>query len=162
MQIRTITSADHPQLAEIYRQGIATGNATFQTVPTDWETWDKGHLEVCRLAVFEGEKMAGWAALSPVSSRCVYAGVAELSIYIAADYRGKGIGKLLLTKLVEDSENAGFWTLQAGIFPENAASIQLHKSCGFREIGYRERIGQMNGIWRNNIILERRSNIVGV
>jgi phosphinothricin acetyltransferase len=162
MQIRTITSADHAQLAEIYRQGIATGNATFQTVSTDWEMWDKGHLEVCRLAVFEGEKMAGWAALSPVSSRCVYAGVAELSIYIAADYRGKGIGKLLLTKLVEDSENAGFWTLQAGIFPENTASIQLHKSCGFREIGYRERIGQMNGVWRNNIILERRSKIVGV
>ena len=106
--------------------------------------------------------MAGWAALSPVSSRCVYAGVAEVSIYIADKYRGKGIGKILFSQLIKESEDNGLWTLQSGIFPENIGSIKLHEACGFRQVGYKEKIGKMNGIWRNNIILERRSKTVGI
>ena len=150
------------QMANIYLEGIATGMATFQTEAPDWDEWDNNHLSNCRIAVFTDEQMAGWAALSPVSGRCVYAGVAEVSIYMAAKYRGKGIGKLLLLDLIKQSEQAGFWTLQSGIFPNNIASIKLHEQCGFRQIGYREKIGKKDGIWHDNIIMERRSKLIGV
>lgn len=162
MEITKIEVGHYPQVAEIYLQGIATGIATFQTEATDWETWDKSHLPNCRIAAFEGNQMAGWAALSPVSSRCVYAGVAEVSIYIAENFRGKGVGKYLLSKLIEESEAAGLWTLQSGIFSDNIASIKLHEQCGFRVIGYREKIGKKDGIWKDNIIMERRSQVVGI
>ena len=150
------------QMANIYLEGIATGMATFQTEAPDWDEWDNNHLSNCRRAVFADEQMAGWAALSPVSSRCVYAGVAEVSIYMAAKYRGKGIGKLLLLDLIKESEQAGFWTLQSGIFPNNIPSIRLHEQCGFRQIGYREKIGKKDGIWHDNIIMEKRSRLIGV
>ena len=150
------------QMANIYLEGIATGMATFQTEAPDWDEWDNNHLSNCRRAVFADEQMVGWAALSPVSSRSVYAGVAEVSIYMAAKYRGKGIGKLLLLDLIKQSEQAGFWTLQSGIFPNNIASIKLHEQCGFRQIGYREKIGKKDGIWHDNIIMERRSKLIEV
>ena len=162
MEIRKIEVGYYPQVAAIYLQGIATGVATFQIEATDWEAWDKSHLPICRIAVFENNQMAGWAALSPVSSRCVYAGVAEVSIYIAENFRGKGVGKILLSKLIEESEAGGFWTLQSGIFAENTGSIKLHEQCGFRIIGYREKIGKKDDVWKDNIIMERRSKIVGL
>jgi L-amino acid N-acyltransferase YncA len=162
MEIKPIKENNYSAIAEIYLQGIATGHATFQTEAPEWEAWDKGHLSFCRLAAFEGNEMLGWAALSPVSSRCVYGGVVEVSIYIATNARGKGIGKLLFEKLIKESEENGLWTLQSGIFPENIGSIKLHEDMGFRKIGFREKIGNMNGVWRDNVIMERRSKIVGV
>ena len=162
MDIIKIEEQHYPQIATIYLQGIATGNATFQTEAATWADWDKSHLQHSRLAAFVENEMAGWAALSPVSSRCVYAGVAEVSIYIADKFRGKGIGKILFSQLIKSSEVNNLWTLQSGIFPENIGSIRLHENCGFRAIGYRERIGQMHGIWRDNIIMERRSKTVGI
>lgn len=162
MEIKPITAELYSQVAGIYLQGLATGIATFQTEAPSWENWDKSHLPNCRLAAVDNNQLAGWAALSPVSSRCVYAGVAEVSIYIAEKFRGRGVGKLLLTKLIEESESAGLWTLQSGIFSENKASIRLHEQCGFRIIGYREKIGQRNGVWKDNIIMERRSKTVGI
>lgn len=162
MEIRNIEAKDYPQVAAIYLQGIATGFATFQTEATNWEEWDKSHLKECRIAAFESNQLAAWAALSPVSSRCVYAGVAEVSIYVAEDFRGKGVGRLLLTELVRQSEATGLWTLQSGIFSENTASIKLHEQCGFRMIGTREKIGMKDGIWKDNILMERRSKTVGI
>jgi len=162
MQITTFNEADYDRVSEIYKQGIETGLATFQDEIPAWNDWDKGHLKACRLAIFSNGKMAGWAALTPVSSRCVYAGVAEVSIYIGEDFRGKGIGKTLLNELVRQSEKEGFWTLQSGIFSENVASITLHETCGFRQIGYREKIGKKNGVWKDNVIMERRSKVVGI
>lgn len=162
MEIRKFTAEDYPQVAAIYLQGIATGNATFQTTAPDWAEWDKSHLADCRIAAFDGSVMAGWAALTPVSSRCVYAGVAEVSVYVAATFRGKGVGKLLLAELAAASEAIGLWTLQSGIFPENTGSIKIHEQCGFRLIGYREKIGKKDGVWRDNIIMERRSKTTGV
>ncbi len=159
--IDTLIPHDWSQVAAIYAEGIATHNATFETTMPDWETWDHAHRADCRLVARDGDQVLGWAALSPVSSRCVYGGVAEVSVYIAAAARGKGIGKALLSALVDVSESAGIWTLQAGIFPENAASIGVHKACGFREVGRRERLGQLHGIWRDVMLLERRSEVVG-
>ncbi len=150
-----------PEVLRIYLEGIATGNATFETEPS-WEKWDSGHLAKCRLIAQQGSKTFGWAAPSPVSSRCVSGGVAEVSVYVAAATRGKGIGKSLLSALIESSENSGLWTLQAGIFPENTASNALHKSFGFREVGRRERIGKMGDSWRDVILLERRSAKAGI
>lgn len=146
---------DWPAVEAIYREGIATGLATFETETPSWERWDAAHRPDCRLVVRAGERVLGWAALSPVSDRCVYAGVAENSIYIAAAARGRGIGKALLRALVEASE-------AAGIFPENAASLALHQVCGFRIVGIRERIGQLHGTWKDVVFLERRSRVVGV
>ncbi len=162
MEIKYIQENSYTAIAEIYLQGIATGNATFQTEAPEWKEWDKSHLPFCRLAAFENGDMLGWAALSPVSSRCVYGGVAEVSIYVANSARGKGIGKKLFARLIKESEENGLWTLQSGIFPENVGSIKLHEQMGFRKIGYREKIGKMNGLWRDNVIMERRSQIVGV
>lgn len=154
-------TAHWQQVKEIYEQGIKTGNATFETSAPEWDTWDKAHLKTCRLVAVENNKLIGWAALVSVSSRCVYAGVAENSIYISEEARGKGIGKKILQKLIEESETENIWTLQTGIFPENKASIKIHEACGFRIIGIRERIGRMNGVWRDTVLLERRSNKVG-
>jgi len=146
----------------IYLEGIATGNATFETEASDWETWDRNHLSFARLAARTGDGVVGWAALSPVSSRRVYAGVAEVSVYVAAAARGMGVGRSLLVALIKEAERNGIWTLQAGIFPENTASVALHKSCGFREVGRRERLGILRGVWRDVILLERRSRTIGV
>jgi phosphinothricin acetyltransferase len=146
----------------IYLQGIATKNATFETDALEWEAWDQGHLDICRFVVRESRNVVAWAALSPVSKRKVYAGVAEVSIYVAESARGKGFGKILLKTLVESSEKAGIWTLQGGIFPENENSIVLHRLCGFRIVGRRERIGNMNGTWRDVVLMERRSKTAGI
>jgi L-amino acid N-acyltransferase YncA len=165
-----------PAVREIYREGIITGNATFETELPDWEKWDSSHRNQCRLIALEprnetaaevliplaGARVLGWAALSAVSSRLVYAGVAEISVYVASSARGCGVGKALLQALVQESEANGIWTLQAGIFPENAASISLHKSCGFREVGVRRRIGKLGVRWRDVLLLERRSATAGV
>ena len=144
----------------IYAAGIATGHATFETRAPDWEVWNAGHLKNCRLVAGRENEILGWAALSPVSGRCVYAGVAEVSVYVAAQAQGQGVGRELLKALVTSSEGEGLWTLQAGIFPENQSSLAIHKHCGFREVGHRERLGKMNGIWRDVLLLERRSPIV--
>lgn len=157
-QIREMLEADWPEVSKIYREGLATNLATFQTECPDWETWNASHLKVCRfVAAIEG-KVAGWVALTAVSSRCVYAGVAEVSVYIGESYRGTGAGKALLTEMIRRSEESGFWTLQSGIMQENVASVRLHESCGFRMVGYREKIAQDRfGRWRNTVLMERRS-----
>lgn len=146
----------------IYLEGIATGNATFEKSAPDWEKWDGEHLRACRLVARSEREVIGWAALSPVSGRCIYAGVAEVSVYVAERVRGGGIGLALLSALVLASEQEGIWTLQAGIFPENTASIELHKRAGFRVVGTRERLGRMDGRWRDVVLMERRSATVGI
>jgi len=161
MQIIPMTADHWPQVKAIYESGIATGNATFQTTAPEWEEWDKAHVKTCRLVAIENSQVTGWAALTAVSGRCVYAGVGEVSVYIHADARGKNAGTQLLQALITASESNGFWTLQAGIFPENTASIKVHEKCGFRLVGRREKIGQMNGLWRDTLLLERRSLITG-
>lgn len=161
LSIKAMLPQDWPQVRAIYLEGIATGNATFAQAAPEWETWDEEHLPAARLAAHGDEQIVGWAALSRVSGRCVYAGVAEVSIYVAERARGCGVGRQLLSRLVTESEGAGIWTLQAGIFPENEASIALHEGAGFRLVGRRERLGQMNGRWRDVVLLERRSPIVG-
>ena len=162
-KIEEMTREDWDGVAKIYLEGINTGKATFQTEIPNWEDWSNGHIKTCRLVARLGNKVLGWCALSPTSSRCVYAGVAEVSLYIGEKYRGKGIGKALLTNLVDLSEKNGFWTLQSGIIKENSASIAVHKSCGFREIGVREKISKMsNDIWHDVVLMERRSTIVGI
>jgi L-amino acid N-acyltransferase YncA len=153
---------DWPAVVAIYREGIDTGDATFEADIPTWEQFDGRHLRDCRLVARVGGTVVGWAALSAVSSRCVYTGVAEVSVYVKASMRGQGMGKTLLTETVKESERVGFWTLQAGIFPENTASLALHKACGFRVVGFRERLGQMNGLWRDVVLLERRSKVVGI
>ncbi|RAK62592.1 GNAT family N-acetyltransferase [Hymenobacter edaphi] len=163
MTIQPLAEAHWPAVKAIYEAGIATGNATFETQAPAWEAWDRAHLGHSRLvAVDEAGTVRGWAALSPVSSRCVYGGVAEISVYIAAEVRGQGLGRQLLQALIADSEAHGIWTLQAGTFEENTASIALHTQAGFRVIGHRERIGQHHGVWRNTVQMERRSPTVGV
>ena len=144
------------EVETIYLEGIAGGNATFETESPGWENWDAKHHRHSRLVALESDRLLGWAAVSPVSTRRVYAGVAEVSIYVAKAARGKGVGRRLLATLLEQAEQNGIWTLQAGIFPENRASIALHKGCGFREVGVRERIGQLRGVWRDVVLLERR------
>jgi L-amino acid N-acyltransferase YncA len=161
-QILVMSAADWPAVRAIYEQGIATGNATFEKSAPEWDRWDAAHLPHCRLLAHSAGEVLAWAALSPVSSRCVYAGVAEVSIYVAACARGQGVGLALLSALVEASERENIWTLQAGIFPENAASIELFRKAGFRVLGRRERLGQMEGRWRDVILMERRSRIAGV
>ena len=161
-EIAPMTERDWPAACEIYVQGIATGNATFERSVPEWKEWDERHLKPCRLVGRIDDTIVGWAALSRVSSRCVYAGVAEVSIYVAENARGHGVGRRLLAALVDASEQNGIWTLQAGIFPENQASIRLHQQAGFRVVGRRERLGCMNGVWRDIVLMERRSTVVGV
>ena len=158
--------ADWEAVRAIYQQGIATGNATFESVVPDWTEWDASHLPNCRLVARAFAGLVGWVALSPVSNRRVYGGVAEVSLYVAAAHRGRGIGAALLGELIEESEKAGIWTLQAGIFPENRGSIDLFRRHGFREVGRREKIGKMTfgdftGQWRDVILMERRSAVAG-
>ncbi|WP_074405502.1 GNAT family N-acetyltransferase [Aquimarina megaterium] len=160
IKIAYFTEEDWPAISAIYKEGIDTGVATFETQLPTWKAWDISHSKPCRIKAIRKNTIAGWAALSPTSKREVYKGVAEVSIYITQKYRGLGIGKLLLSKLIEESEKAGFWTLQAGIFRNNKASIDLHKSLGFREIGYREKVAKLDDIWHDNILLERRSKII--
>jgi L-amino acid N-acyltransferase YncA len=159
--IDQMKASDWEQVRAVYLEGIATGQATFETETPDWEKWDSSHLQECRLTARIDESIAGWAALSPVSSRRVYRGVAEVSVYVAERFRGQGIGRALLQALVDCSEQQGIWTLQAGILAENESSLTLHKNCGFREVGRRERIGRLHGAWRDVILLERRSMTVG-
>lgn len=161
MQIETMLPEHWPAVKKIYEEGIATGNATFQTTAPEWEEWDAAHVKNSRLVATENNEVLGWAALTAVSGRCVYAGVGEVSVYVAAAARGKGIGKILLQALIAESEKNNFWTLQAGIFPENAGSVKIHEDCGFRIIGKREKIGKMNGLWRDTLLLEKRSSITG-
>ncbi|HEX9902275.1 MAG TPA: GNAT family N-acetyltransferase [Acidobacteriota bacterium] len=161
MNIRAMTSADWPAVKAIYQEGLATGQATFEVEVPSRRAWDAGHLPDCRLVAVEEETVLGWAALSRVSNRCVYAGVAEVSLYIAKKARGRGIGRRLLAELVAKSERKGFWTLQAGIFPENKASLAIHRRCGFRVVGRREKLGQMSGRWRDVLLVERRSGKTG-
>ena len=162
IEYRPMVATDYEQVAQIYRQGIATGNATFQQDIPTWEDWDESHLKNCRTVGIMDNKIVGWAALTAVSSRCVYAGVAEVSVYVANNYRGLKIGTKLLEYLIEESEASNIWTLQAGIFPENIASIKIHELLGFRIVGKREKIGKMNGKWRDTFLLERRSVKIGV
>lgn len=162
MQIIPLLPQHWEAVKKIYEEGIATGNATFQTTAPAWEEWDQSHVQQARLVAIENGEVLGWAAITPVSGRCVYAGVGEVSVYVSAAARGKGIGKQLLQVLITESENNNFWTLQAGIFPENAASIAIHQSCGFRIVGTREKIGKMNGSWRDTVLLERRSDKTGI
>ena len=146
----------------IYGEGIATGFATFETEIPNYEIWDTAHIDTCRIVAVENKQILGWAALSPVSSRCVYGGVAEVSVYVSKKFRGRGIGKLLMKTLIHQSEKVGLWTLQSGIFPENKGSIKLHEQMGFRYIGKRERVGKLKGVWKDNVLFERRSQEVGV
>ncbi len=162
IEIEAMRPEDWPAVEAIYREGIATGAATFETEVPPWEVWNRSHREDCRLVAWRMGKAVGWAALTPVSGRCVYAGVAEVSVYVAAAARGQGVGRALLEALVVASEAAGLWTLQAGILRENAASIALHERCGFRVVGVRERLGQLHGEWRDVTLMERRSQDVGV
>lgn len=157
--IRPLLLADWPAVQRIYAEGIATGNATFEQAAPEWEEWDAGKLPRPRLVAEAAGAVWGWAALSPTSKRYVYRGVAEVSVYVAAAARGQGVGRALLAALVEGSEAAGIWTLQAGIFPENGVSIHLHQQCGFRVVGRREKIGQMHGVWRDVLLMERRSRL---
>jgi phosphinothricin acetyltransferase len=160
MEIRDLRPLDWPEVAAIYEDGIRTGNATFETGVPSWELWDAAHPGHRLVAELDG-KVAGWAALVPYSDRCCYSGVAEDSVYVASWARGRGVGRALLEALIALSEAAGIWTLQAGIFPENEASLQLHYGCGFRLVGTRERIGELNGVWRDVLLLERRTEVKG-
>jgi phosphinothricin acetyltransferase len=151
---------DWPAVAAIYDEGIATGDATFETSAPSWAEWDGAHHREHRLVAASGNAIVGWAALAPVSGHCVYAGVAEDSVYVAASARGTGVGRALLRELVAGAERAGIWTIEAGIFPENRASLRLHYTCGFRTVGPRERLGKLDGVWRDVLLLERRSRVV--
>jgi L-amino acid N-acyltransferase YncA len=161
MDMTSLLPGHWPDVKAIYESGIASGHATFQTTAPPWEEWDRGHLPHSRIVALKEGAVIGWAALSPVSARKVYAGVAEVSVYVASEHRGQKVGETLLQALISESESNNIWTLQAGIFPENVASIRIHENCGFRLVGRREKIGCMDGRWRDTILLERRSKNVG-
>jgi phosphinothricin acetyltransferase len=158
----TLLPSDWEQVRDIYLEGIASRNATFETEAPGWERWDAAHLQLGRLVARAAGVVLGWSALSAVSDRCCYSGVAEASLYVGARHRGQGTGKALLQATIDLAERNGIWTLQAGIFPENHASLALVKKCGFREVGRRERLGKIEGVWRDVLLLERRSSVVGV
>ena len=162
MKIRNLNPEDWLPVSEIYEEGIATKMATFEISAGTWEKWDQGHLNESRLVMAEGEEVLGWAALSSVSGRCVYSGVAEVSVYIRSLAKGRGIGTRLLEELIRQSEESGIWTLQAGIFADNHPSIKLHEKMGFRLVGSREKLGQLDGVWRDIVLMERRSVVAGV
>jgi L-amino acid N-acyltransferase YncA len=160
VSIRELRPEDWPAVCAIYEEGIRDGDATFETETPSWERWDAAHPELRLVAERDGS-VVGWAALSPASSRHCYRGVGEVSVYVTEQARGLGLGRELLALLVERSERAGYWTLTAGVFPQNEASLRVHEACGFRVVGVRERIGQLHGVWRDVVFLERRSRIVG-
>ncbi len=163
LTIVPLTRTHWSEVRRIHLEGIATGEATFETDSSpDWDGWSSEHLEAARLAAVDGDRVLGWAALTPVSDRCVYGGVAEVSVYVGSEARGRGVGSLLLRALIDESEESGLWTLQAGIFSENETSIRLHEKYGFRVVGRRERLGKLAGRWRDVMFLERRSDRVGV
>ena len=159
--IQPLTAGHWPAVRAIYEQGIATGNATFETAAPSWEGWDAGHLAGHRPVAVSDGRVVGWAALAPTSGRDAYAGVAEASVYVDAAAAGQGVGRALLERLVAGADDAGIWTVQAGIFPENRASLALHRRCGFRTVGVRERLGKLDGRWRDVVLLERRSPLIG-
>lgn len=159
--IRPMNNSDWSAVSKIYEDGIKTGYATFETSVPSFEDWDENHLSSCRFIAERDGVAIGWAALSPVSSRCVYGGVAEVSVYVDTAYHGLGVGKMLMENLIHKSEKEGLWTLQSGIFPENHGSIRLHEKVGFRKIGYREKVGKLHGVWKDNLLFERRSTTVG-
>ena len=156
-----MTPDDWPAVRCIYADGIATGNATFETETPTWETWDHKHLSACRLTARVGDAVVAWVAISPVSARPCYAGVVEHSVYVAEAMRGRGEGKALLAELVRVSEASGYWTLQSSVFPENQASLAIHLACGFRILGRRKRVAMLNGTWRDTVVVERRSTVAG-
>ena len=158
VEMRDLRPEDWPEVSRIYAEGIATGNATFETAVPSWEEWDAAHLGQQRFVAETGGEVVGWIATAPVSSRCCYAGVAEISAYVAENARGQGVGGALLDRLIETTEAAGVWTLETGVFPENEPSLALLRRFGFREVGVRERIGQLNGVWRDVVLMERRSD----
>jgi phosphinothricin acetyltransferase len=162
VKIRKLEPTDWDAVSEIYAEGIATRSATFETEVPSWESWNGAHISDCRFVAEVGGTVRGWTALSPVSDRCVYGGVAEVSVYVAASSRGHGLGSELLSQVIRASEDAGFWTLQAGLFAENAGSLKLHERAGFRLVGVRERLGKLDGRWRDVLLLERRSEQAGV
>jgi L-amino acid N-acyltransferase YncA len=158
--IDQMSADDWEQVRSIYLEGIKERNSTFETEAPSWDKWDEGHLRYARLVARDGERVLGWAALSPVSKRNVYRGVAEVTVYVTESARGQGTGRRLLQALIDESEKNGIWTLQAAIFPENEASVKLHLRCGFREVGRRERIAMLMGVWRDTLLFERRSRRV--
>jgi L-amino acid N-acyltransferase YncA len=161
MELRDLRSDDWPEVARIFEEGIRTGVATFETEVPSWEAWDAAHMPEHRFVAERGGLVVGWIALAPVSSRCCYAGVAEVSAYVGEEARGEGVGTALLIRVIESSERSGIWTLETGVFPENEPSLAFLQRFGFRVVGTRERIGRMHGMWRDVIFLERRSEVVG-
>ncbi len=161
LTVEPMTAGQWEDVARIYAEGIATGNATFETAVPSREAWDASHLAEHRLVAVIDGGVVGWAALAPVSDRCVYGGVAECSVYVAQSARGRGVGARLLEELIRSSEEAGIWTIQAGVFPDNEASIRGHERAGFELVGRRKRLGRLNGTWRDVLLLERRSAVVG-
>jgi phosphinothricin acetyltransferase len=162
VRIDIMKPEDWPEVRSIYEEGIATRNATFEEAPPSWEHWDAAHIKACRIVARAGQVVLGWGALSPVSRRQCYKGVAEVSVYVGEAARGRGVGQALLEHLIAASELEGIWTLQATTFPENTTSLRLQASCGFRVVGRRERIAQLDGIWRDTVLTERRSGKAGV
>jgi len=160
--IRPFVKSDFPSVKDIYQQGIDSGEATFQEQAKDYDVWNESLLPSCRLVAESNRQIIGWAALSSASNRCVYSGIAEVSVYVSSNSQGLGVGNSLLKALIKASEEEGIWTLQAGIFPENKASIHIHSKNGFKVLGIREKLGQMNGIWRDIVFMERRSKVVGL
>ena len=160
VRLRDLRLDDWPEVSRIYAEGIATRNATFETEVPSWETWNEAHLPHHRFVAEMSGEVVGWIAAVPVSNRCCYAGVAEISAYVAEPARGQGVGAALLERLIDSSEEAGIWTLETGVFPENEPSLKLLKRFGFREVGVRERLGQMDGVWRDVVLLERRSEVI--
>ena len=160
--VDTMRASDWPRVCAIYLEGILSGNATFETDPPTWDQWDRSHLLFGRLVAGTDDAIVGWSALSPVSQRQCYSGVAEVSIYVAASARGHGIGRTLLRETIRAAETNGIWTLQGSVFPENVASLRMCSAAGFRQIGRRKHIAKLNGLWRDTILIERRSEAVGI
>ena len=160
LKFTTINSVNYPQIATIYNEGLTTNMATFETKVPDWDSWNLKYHPFCRIALEDENKILAWATLSKVSERTVYKGVAEVSIYVKNTARGNGFGKKILLKLISESEKNGIWSLQASIFRQNKASFYIHEKCGFRRIGYKEKIAKLHGVWQDNIILEKRSKIL--
>ena len=160
--VRPMLDSDWPEVSDIYLDGIATGIATFETTVPTWEVWNASHLRFARLVAESEGQVTGWVALSPVSGRCVYGGVAEVSIYISPIFRSRGVGRRLMSEMITQSEENGIWTLQAGIFPENSSSVRLHEVMGFRIVGHREKIGKLDQVWKDNYLMERRSAVIGL